>query len=265
MSRRTRRHHRSQSRHYVASNYYRRSQPAPQRRRLQLRWWMAAFAVVVVVAVGGWAVHTYTQIQTVTVTAEVDADLEQQLSAAVTEAYTYTWEVYTRPRAIEQQLPATIEAVDLEVDWLHRDVHLGVDADVHRPLTRWSSDEQDYVIDTRGIVIGLAETEHDDLPRLVDESNLELEVGERVAPSSFAEFTDAIITSDLDIERMRITETTRELLVDVEAGYYVCFNTEESAATQLDNLRRARDIIAAEDDSVEEYIDVRIPYKAYYR
>jgi len=41
--------------------------------------------------------------------------------------------------------------------------------------------------------------------------------------------------------------------------------TDESAQLQLDNAQRVRDIASEQGRDIAEYIDVRIPFRGYYR
>lgn len=141
--------------------------------------------------------------------------------------------------------------------------HLIIEVRQRNPALNWQSGDDTYLIDLEGVV--LRSGEDSSLPTVVDQAGLPTETGRQAVPSRFAEFAQNINTSDLEIETMRVVETSRELYAELSAGYEVRFDTTEDYEAQIDSVKRTQQ--AAEDNNhvISSYIDVRIPHKAYYK
>ena len=103
--------------------------------------------------------------------------------------------------------------------------------------------------------------------RVSDQKNLEVKIGDQIVSSSFISFAKNISDkffeyTNIKISGFQVPETTFDLYVYTEAGFYVKFDTTRSADRQLSDLKN---IIITYRDSIHEYVDVRINGWAYYK
>ena len=155
-----------------------------------------------------------------------------------------------------------ISSVGHRREWLDRRLVLVVEP--RQLMIRWRSGDEEYLVDDLGVAVEKADSS--DLPLVVDQASLPVEEGEQIAPVALVEFVSNLHSSDsLDIESMRIVETTGELMVGVGGGYDVRMSTAEDLDVQLDNISRIQDVASSRGDVISQYIDVRIPHKGYYR
>lgn len=166
-------------------------------------------------------------------------------------------------RKIKADYPHKVAGVTLRHEWWNR--RLLVEVEPRRAGLVLRTQGNDYAVDREGVVVGEAGADTEALPLLVDQSNLGTNVGKQALPQQLAEFTMELQKSDLDIRRLRIIDTTGEIYADLNAGYSVRFATGSPLKVQLKNLSRIQDIASEKDDTITEYVDLRIPYKAYYR
>lgn len=124
---------------------------------------------------------------------------------------------------------------------------------------------RDYSVDKEGAVIGGSEDSENSLPLLVDRSNLETEAGKQAIPQRLVGFITRLDRNGLDIRQFHITDTTSEVYAELTDGYMVRFATGKSLEIQLENLKRVQAKANEKGDVIDEYVDLRIPYKAYYR
>lgn len=178
------------------------------------------------------------------------------------EEFTFQWQV---SEARLRQLPALSELSIAELTfsrpWWQRT--LVVTITPYEPVLAWQSGERLYLIDAAGIVTQAVEDS--DLPKVVDAAQLPVEVNNQIAPRQFVDFVTRVASSELEWTTVRVLETTAELHVTLKSGYDVRFATGEDLDTQLDNLRRVQAQAKESGERIEEYVDVRLPYKAYYR
>ena len=137
-----------------------------------------------------------------------------------------------------------------------------------KPILVWQTQGRYWLIDDAGVVdkeIGAGEST--DLLRISDQKNLEVKIGDQIVSSSFISFAKNISDkffeyTNIKISGFQVPETTFDLYVYTEAGFYVKFDTTRSADKQLSDLKN---IIITYRDSIHEYIDVRINGWAYYK
>jgi cell division septal protein FtsQ len=157
-----------------------------------------------------------------------------------------------------------IKTATLERNWPNK---LTVIIEERRPSLNWTSGNQTYLLDGDGTVIG--PTTEPGLANVVDTTNLPVKAGERVAPRRFVEFVSSlsaqIPSAGVKIVSFRVPDTTSEVYAQTESGYIIKFDTTRGAAEQLEDLRRVLATLSKLRKTPAEYIDLRIPNKAYYR
>lgn len=161
--------------------------------------------------------------------------------------------------------PQLVATLSIKKDWLGR--KLIVSAEDRQAVIEWSANNRRYGIDQRGIVAAeLGGGEGVGLPQIVDSSNLDVKPGAAVAPAQFVVFVREVVGSlklktNLGWQRGRVIESTNELLVDTDGGFYLKLDTNRSAADQLDTLKTLLD----RGIKPTSYVDLRLAYKVYYR
>lgn len=221
-------------------------------------------ALVALIAAIGAALYV-TRIDSVTVEGVQDAKAQAAVVEEISSRYQFLWQAYVEPAGPELELPVEIADISLQPRWRNR--QLVAEARLYRPQLAWKSREEVYTIDKRGIVL----EQHAEVPQgvshaqVVDASNLEVVIGEQIVPEQFVSFTKMVAGSNLEIDHFHIEETTRELYARLVAGYDVRFDTQKSAQAQLENVRRVQQAAQNQGEQIRDYIDVRVPYRAYYR
>lgn len=231
------------------------------------RSWRRIIRIAVLITLIGaiGAILYVTRTDSVTVQGVQDREAQAAIADEISSQYQFLWQVYIEPAEPELQLPVEVAGISLRPQWRSR--QLVAEARLYRPQLAWKSREEVYTIDKRGIVL----EQHAEVPQevshaqVVDASNLEVIIGEQIVPERFVAFTQTVAGSDLKIAHFHIQETTRELHARLGAGYDVRFDTQKSAQVQLENARRVQQVAQNEGEQIRDYIDVRVPYRAYYR
>ncbi|MEX0748495.1 MAG: cell division protein FtsQ/DivIB [Candidatus Saccharimonadales bacterium] len=238
---------------------YHRGKAAAKASR-SVSWPAQAAAVLLLVVLGlvGW----YSFITSIEVISDLDPDLEREVQVTAESRFNFQWQVSEASlEELAGKYSDSIAAFELQRQWHQRTLQLT--AVEHEPSLQWQSGEEVYLLDRNGVAITRdASTE---LPLVRDAANLPVELGRQVVPDNFISFVQAIVDSRLDWTELRVLETTSELHVTLAAGYQIRFATQEDIAVQLDNIARVQAQAAEQGETIRQYIDVRLPYKVYWR
>jgi cell division septal protein FtsQ len=138
-----------------------------------------------------------------------------------------------------------------------------------QPSLNWKSGNETYVLDSEGTVIGISRGEAEKLPTVIDTTNLPVKEGSRVAPAQFVSFCNDIkgkLTGmKFQITEMRVPESTSELHVKVSRGYVIKLDTTRPPGEAVADLQSITAYLQQNKKVPVEYIDLRIPHKAYYK
>lgn len=138
----------------------------------------------------------------------------------------------------------------------------------HENKLIWQSNGINYLISTQGkITKQIGAEEVYDYPQIVDSKNLPVTLGSDIVSPNFIAFATNIYNKFFETTNIKPTfytvpETTFDLNLGTEAGFYVKFNTMRGSAIQLENLKR---VLVAHRQDVHEYVDLRIDGWAYYK
>ncbi len=136
------------------------------------------------------------------------------------------------------------------------------------PSIGWSSGNQSFDIDLDGTVIG-AMPAGSALPIVVDGSNLPVNPGQKVVSSKFVayiqEIVPALTAAGVKVTQLQVKDTTLDLYVTTDKGYYLILDTGRPASETISDLKQVITALAAQKRLPLEYIDLRIPNKAYYK
>ena len=132
----------------------------------------------------------------------------------------------------------------------------------------WQSGVDRYLVSVQGVVSKkLSDGENFDYPVVIDAKSLPVKTGMEVVDPTFIAFANNIFSKFFDATNIKpttfeVTDTTFDVNLRTEAGFYVKFNTMRSSAVQLENLKK---ILVAKRADIHEYVDLRIDGWAYYK
>lgn len=231
--------------------------------RKNASFWKTGFAVLGIGALIT-AVWVFGRIRTVEVNGIEDTEIETAIKKQIRQEYTFLWQPYIGSSQATPAYPNKVADVDVTAAWTEQ--RIIATAQPRRPALLWKTGETVFSLDERGYILrAVASPDNIDTPVIHDASNLPTEEGDRVVPRDFVEFVGRVVDSELPITRLRIIDTTSELYADLVTGYYIRFDTNASAQTQLENVSSVQQTAEKQGDTINQYIDVRLPYKAYYR
>lgn len=138
----------------------------------------------------------------------------------------------------------------------------------HEGKMLWQSGDAAYLISSQGTVAKkLVADEIFDLPKVVDKRAVPVKVGSNLLSASFVAFITNIQgqffnTVNIKPTYFEVDETTFDINLYTEAGFYVKLNSLRSSSKQLDNLKL---VLVVRRDQIHEYVDLRIDGWAYYK
>ncbi len=146
---------------------------------------------------------------------------------------------------------------------------LTIKTDEQKTAIVWKTGSQRYVISVNGRAMSEIQPHSSlDMPTVVDTNNIPIAVGSRVASREFIEFVTKINTyikdSNLGPEQISIAETTGEIAVKTNAGYFIRFNTAAEPDSQIRALKATLELLGSQNKKPTQYIDMRIEGKAFY-
>jgi len=154
--------------------------------------------------------------------------------------------------AIYRGIPNTIKIMILERD----------------PVLVWQSGGKFYLIDGAGVIDKeVNQNEFSELIHLSDQKNIPVKIGDQVISSEFIKFITDINNNffqycNIKVSGFQLQETTFDLYVFTEAGFYVKFDTTRPYDKQLTDLKNT---IINYRENIREYVDVRINGWVYYK
>ncbi len=131
-----------------------------------------------------------------------------------------------------------------------------------------------FVIDNDGVPIlraqQLASSLKDTLPVIRDDSDTTIELGKQILTSELVSFVGVLQhqfkAKDITIEEYSFPALANELHVRLAGkGYYLKFNTEADARVQVGTYIALEELLARDDKTPSEYIDLRVEERAYYK
>lgn len=135
----------------------------------------------------------------------------------------------------------------------------------------WKSDGRLYLLNISGMVLGLIEEQerlekYNDLPVVTDAANVPVEEGMKVVSRDFVDFVEATRASidmsiDKEIEGYEVEETTFNLKIKFKEGFWVYFDTLRNPELQVEKLA----IFLANGKLVDQYVDLRVPGRVFYK
>jgi hypothetical protein len=132
----------------------------------------------------------------------------------------------------------------------------------------WQSGDNKYLISSDGDVTRqIVGTEGDGMPVVTDKRALPVETGKRLLSPNFIAFIINVNAGFFEETNIKpkdfmIDETTFDVSLNTEAGFYVKLNSLRSSKKQLGSLKL---ILVEKRQDIKEYVDLRIDGWAYYK
>lgn len=147
---------------------------------------------------------------------------------------------------------------------------LRIEIALRDPAMLWQSGEHLYLIDPNGIVFqsdDILNVSRGKVPTVLDARQQPVIVGTRLVRTEFLSFVQELYERfpqrfPLTITQIEIGETTLNLTAITSAGWRVQFDTTRPVDTQLDALAK---VIERYHEEIREYIDLRVPGRAYIK
>lgn len=134
----------------------------------------------------------------------------------------------------------------------------------------WQTNEGQYLVSSSGRVtkkINPGDQDGVGFPIVVDGKNLPITLGTQLLSPNFIAFIYNINNNFFNETNIKVTgfevpDTTFDVNVKTDAGFYVKFNTMRSSAKQLNDLKN---ILVEKKPGIHQYVDMRIDGWAYYQ
>lgn len=132
----------------------------------------------------------------------------------------------------------------------------------------WQSGENKYLVSSQGEVARLITGEEGkDLPLVIDKKNVPVTTKETLVSPNFIAFIYNIwngISDTVNIKPVNfsVNETTFDVDLLTDGGFYVKFNSLRSSKKQLDSLKK---VVVEKRPDIHEYVDLRVDGWAYYK
>jgi len=118
----------------------------------------------------------------------------------------------------------------------------------------WQVGETKYLLDNNGYVISDM-TQDLKMPVIIDQAKLPVKIGDRIVTKEFIDFVNIVDESlrkrfGLGIVAYTVNQTTFELSVHVNSGFYIVFDTDADVVEQLDKLAK----VYQQGEKITEYV-----------
>lgn len=150
-----------------------------------------------------------------------------------------------------------------------------IEAKVSKPSILLVNGSQDFVVDNRGVVLLNASKERptikiDELIKITDQSNARIDIGKQALTSAHITFIRELqrqaAEKQLAIESSNLSAGAGELHVKhATTGYFVKYNLNEDARKSFGTYLATKERIDQTNVKPAEYVDVRIPERAYVK
>ncbi|MDO8443980.1 MAG: FtsQ-type POTRA domain-containing protein [bacterium] len=132
----------------------------------------------------------------------------------------------------------------------------------------WQTNNEMYFVSTEGDTTRkISQSEAGNLPVVSDTKNLAVKPGSRLVSPNFVAFITNIYSAFQSEDNIKpvnfeVTETTFNVNLKTDAGFYIKLNSLRSSQKQLSDLKL---ILAEHRPDIHEYVDLRIDGWAYYK
>lgn len=140
-----------------------------------------------------------------------------------------------------------------------------------KPSILWLSGNTLSIIGQNGHAYDgeITTTMKDKLVMVVDTTNLPVRKGEKVVTQEFVDYVNTmneqLPRKDIKVKQYQIGDTTTELRVVTDTGYYIRFDTTRPTEEQMQDLSAVLNQMKKQGKKPVEYIDLRINGKVFYK
>jgi cell division septal protein FtsQ len=222
--------------------------------------------VFVLILLAVWHLFEITNVTVVSISkqAQIESEVLKLVHGSIGQGNLLT----VNPAAIQsdlQQEEPYIQSVNIKRQWSHG---LDVSVVMNDPALGWSSNNERYLLDRDGTVIGPFPT-GSIMPVVTDDSNLPVTVGQQVVPQSFVEFVNNLVpqltSMGIGVQGLDVDQTTYDLTIATNKGYKLIFDTTREASAEIADLKAVENVLVSQKKTPTQYIDLRIAGKAYYQ
>ncbi len=141
-------------------------------------------------------------------------------------------------------------------------------------LTYKADNTESYLIDINGrVILRSADADEEvvkNLPTIIDKSKLQVELGKGVLTADETEYILTVLNQlkakNVGVEGLTLPAIASELHVKIaEKPYFVKFDLQGDARLQSGTFFAVKTKLEADNETANEYIDVRVEEKAYFR
>lgn len=132
----------------------------------------------------------------------------------------------------------------------------------------WQTGGNRYLVSIQGVVTRkINEGETFNYPTVSDSKNIPVNLGDHLISPNFIAFVNNVYdkffeTTNIKPTNFDVAETTFDLNLHTEAGFFVKLNTMRSSIKQLENLKK---VLVEKRGDIHEYVDLRIDGWAYIK
>lgn len=138
----------------------------------------------------------------------------------------------------------------------------------HETSIIWVTGGEKYLVNRNGVVYEHAPDDSPLLP-VEDIKNIEVSLNQQIVAPAFIDFVSSFVANlprrtNISIRRIVVPETTFEIEMETDEGWKIILDTTASYEEQLNNLVRVLRELEG-DEAIEEYVDLRIGKKVFYK
>lgn len=131
----------------------------------------------------------------------------------------------------------------------------------------WETKGIKYYLSSHGEITKQVGEDKTDLPLIIDKQNFSVKPNEQIVSPNFIAFITNISENlnkeaGINPNHYEVTETTFDVNLYTDAGFYVKLNSLRSSKKQLENLKK---VLTEKRADIHEYVDLRIDGWAYYK
>jgi len=201
---------------------------------------------------------------------ELSQDLELESSRYIKSLFTGNNWLFINSADLKSRLEKTFtgqESISVKKTFPNK---IEVKTDEQKSAIIWRTGNARYIISINGRSLSeLKDQNTTGLPTVIDASSIPVKIGDRVASRDFVDFTlklnEFFKDKKIEVEQFYITETTSELNVKLKDGYVIKFNTSDPTDAQIRSLSATLDLLKSQNKKPNEYIDLRVTGKAFYK
>jgi cell division septal protein FtsQ len=198
------------------------------------------------------------------------ADLQNQTNTIMSASLLGKNTLFLSTGKIEEQLKAKnnqLGSVAVTRDFFNG---LVITITEQTPSIAWRSGSSVFVLSSDGRAFAENKDSNVALPIVNDNAKIPVQIGQKVVPGEFVTFVQKVVSGlpgqGIEIASMSVpAESIGELYVQTKGKYYIKFDTGRGAEEQLSDLKSMLAGLAVQKKLPNEYIDLRIPDRIFYK